>query len=87
MGETVPVLAGVVAALAGTWLPAHNIKFELMIVLAALVGLTWSGLSGELAVSWYYGVVDAAQAVAAALIVQWAAARWRDTADSTRLPR
>jgi len=74
MEELVPVLAGVLVALVALGLPARHSRVWPLLA-AALLGAAWSIAIGEAAQSSFFALVDAAQSVAAMVLLQWLARR------------
>ena len=68
MAEVFPVLAGIVLGLAPFTLRWMWLRVVVVGILAAALGVVASWISGELAVSWLYVLVDAAQVIVAALL-------------------
>jgi hypothetical protein len=76
MDEVFPVLAGVALGLA-----FHHIGSRLRIVLLAVLALAFgvvaSWISGELAISWVYILIDTAQVLSAAVLTATLVMAWR----------
>jgi len=68
MDEVFPVLAGIGLGLATGAVRANWSKGLLIAVLGLAIGATASWVSGELAISWVYVLIDAAQAVGASVL-------------------
>jgi hypothetical protein len=68
--ELIPVLAGVLVAVVALGLSALRSSVWPLLV-AALLGAMWSIAIGEAARSWFFVLVDAAQSVAAMILLQW----------------
>ena len=68
MDEVFPVLAGVVLGLATFTLRWMWLRVVVVGILGVALGVVASWISGELAVSWLYVLVDAAQVIVAALL-------------------
>ena len=77
MEEVFPVLAGVVVGLvtyrvAPTWL-----RVVAVVLLGLGFGAIASWISGELAVSWVYVVIDTAQVIGASVMIAVLVRAWR----------
>jgi hypothetical protein len=68
MEEVFPVLGGIVIGLATHPVGARWLRALLIGVLGVVVGACASWVSGELAVSWIYLLVDIAQVLVAAIM-------------------
>ena len=68
MDEVFPVLAGIVIGLACHAVRPFWLKATLIGALGIVVGVTASWVSGELAVSWVYLLIDTAQTLAVAIL-------------------
>ena len=68
MEEVFPVLSGIVLGLATHVIRPAWLKAALIAVLGVAAGFTAAWVSGELAESWLYLLVDIAQVVAAAIM-------------------
>jgi hypothetical protein len=68
MDEVFPVLAGIVLGLLTFTLRRMWLRLVVVGVLGVTLGAVASWISGELAVSWLYVLVDAAQVIVAALL-------------------
>lgn len=77
MDEVFPVLAGVVVGLAMHHISARWLRLLLLAVLSLCLGTAASWLSGELAISWTYILIDAGQVLVAAGMTAVLAAAWR----------
>jgi hypothetical protein len=82
MDEVFPVLAGIALGLATFALRSVWLRVAVVGILGVTLGTVASWISGELAVSWLYVLVDAAQVMVAAvltgvLIRQWLRRRAR----------
>ena len=84
MEEVFPVVSGVVLGLVVTYLVAGRLRGWILTVGSALIGGTASWISGELAVSWLYLVVDIGQVLMAAALTWVLAVRWRRFAGAAR---
>jgi hypothetical protein len=85
MDEVFPVLAGVVLGLATFTLRLMWLRVAVVGILGVGLGAAASWISGELAVSWLYVLVDAAQVIVAAyltgvLVRYWLRRRARSVA-------
>jgi hypothetical protein len=77
MEEVFPVLAGVVVGLvthrvAPTWL-----RVVAVVLLGLAFGAIASWVSGELAISWVYVVIDTAQVIGASVMIAVLVRAWR----------
>ena len=68
MDEVFPVLAGIGLGLATGAVRANWSKGLLIAVLGLAIGATASRVSGELAISWVYVLIDTAQVVGASVL-------------------
>jgi hypothetical protein len=68
MDEVLPVLAGIALGLATSAVRASWLRIPLIAVLGLTVGATASWISGELAISWVYVLIDTAQVVGASVL-------------------
>jgi len=68
MDEVFPVLVGIGLGLATGAVRANWSKGLLIAVLGLAIGATASWVSGELAISWVYVLIDAAQVVGASVL-------------------
>jgi len=68
MDEVFPVLAGIGLGLATGAVRANWLKSLLLAVLGLAIGATASWVSGELAISWVYVLIDTAQVVGASVL-------------------
>ncbi|PYN72342.1 MAG: hypothetical protein DMD97_23760 [Candidatus Rokuibacteriota bacterium] len=68
MDEVFPVLAGIGLGLATGAVRANWSKGLLIAVLGLAIGATASWVSGELAISWVYVLIDTAQVVGASVL-------------------
>ena len=68
MHEVFPVLAGIGLGLATGAVRANWSKGLLIAVLGLAIGATASWVSGELAISWVYVLIDTAQVVGASVL-------------------
>ncbi len=83
MDEVFPVLSGIVIGLVLGIIPPR-LRMRALGVLSVALGTLASWISGELAISWIYMVIDVAQVLGAALLTSVLAARWQHRA--WRLP-
>ena len=83
MDEVFPVLSGIVVGLILSFIPSSRRAVALG-VLAATFGILASWISGELAISWVYMLIDIAQVLGAAILTSVLVTRWRRR--SLRLP-
>ena len=67
MDEVFPVLAGIALGLATSGIRAIWLKGILIAALGVAIGAIASWISGELAISWVYVLIDTAQVVGAAI--------------------
>jgi len=77
MDELFPVGSGVVLGLALVYLVRPRFRVWVLGVLSVVLGAAASWASGELAVHWFYLVIDVAQVAAAAAMTWVLAARWK----------
>jgi hypothetical protein len=77
MEEVFPVLAGIALALATCSVRSKRLRAIWVVFLGLVLGATASWVSGELAVSWIYVVIDAAQVVGAAVMTVALVEAWR----------
>ena len=68
MDEVFPVLAGVALGLATSAVRAIWLKAVLIVVLGVAIGWIASWISGELAFSWFYILIDTAQVIGASVL-------------------
>jgi predicted transporter len=68
MDEVFPVLAGIALGLGTFTLRRVWLRVAAIGILGVALGAAASWISGELAVSWLYVLVDAAQVIVAALL-------------------
>lgn len=76
MEEVLPVLSGIAIGLLTFRLSPRARRAALFAVLTVAAGAFASWVSGELAVSWLYILVDVGQVLVAGLLTSVAAARW-----------
>ena len=84
MEEVFPVGSGVVLGLVVANLVSGRLRGWVLGVGSVVIGATASWISGELAVSWLYLVVDIGQVVVAGSLTWILAARWRRLIDAAR---
>lgn len=77
MNEVLPVVAGAVVGAASVRLPAGRRTWVAVLALSVVIGLGAAAVAGELALSWGFALVDAAQALIAALLVRGLVHAWR----------
>ena len=77
MEEVFPVTAGVVLGLVIAYVVPRGLRAWVLGIGSVLVGVTASWVSGELAVSWLYLLVDIAQVLVAGATTWFLAARWQ----------
>jgi hypothetical protein len=68
MTEIFPVSAGVIVGLATFQLPSSALRWGVLGVLGIALGVAASVLSGELAVGWWFALVDIGQVLLAGAI-------------------
>ena len=76
MEEVFPVLCGIAIGLVLYYLPS-SLRVITVVVLGVAFGVLAAWVSGELAISWVYVLIDTAQAVGAAILTAVLVARWR----------
>ena len=77
MEEVFPVASGIVLGLALVYLVPGHLRTWILAAGSVLLGATASWLSGELAVSWLFLLVDISQVLVAAGLTGILARRWR----------
>jgi hypothetical protein len=77
MDEVFPVGSGVVLGLVLVYLVRPRFRVWALGSLSVVLGAMASWVSGELAVHWFYLVIDVAQVAAAAAMTSVLAARWQ----------
>ncbi len=77
MDEVFPVLAGVALGLAFHHIASGGLRIALLLVLSLAFGVVASWISGELAISWVYILIDAAQVLIAAVLTAALVLAWR----------
>jgi hypothetical protein len=75
MEEVFPVLAGIVIGLVAVAVP-RSLRLAVVAVFGVAFGVVAAWISGELALSWLYALVDVAQAVGAAIGTRVLVAMW-----------
>ena len=75
MEEVFPVAAGILVGLVGFRLPL-KLKAVVIAAISIVVGFLAAWLSGELAVSWLYLLIDIAQVAFAAVMTVLAVRAW-----------
>ena len=76
MDEVFPVLSGIAVGLIVSFI-ASGLRVVALGVLAVAFGILASLISGELAISWVYALIDIAQVLGAALLTSVLVARWQ----------
>jgi len=76
MEEVFPVLCGIAVGLVLNYLPSI-LRAVAVVVLGIVFGWLAAWVSGELAISWVYALIDTAQVVGAAILTAVLVARWR----------
>ena len=76
MDEVFPVLSGIAVGLIVSFIDS-SLRVVALGVLAVAFGLLASWISGELAISWVYALIDIAQVLGAALLTSVLVARWQ----------
>ena len=76
MEEVFPVLCGIAVGLVVNYLPS-SLRVVAVVVLGVVFGWLAAWVSGELAASWVYVLIDTAQVVGAAILTAVLVARWR----------
>jgi uncharacterized membrane protein len=77
MDEVLPVLAGIAVGLVAERLPSSILRTVFIAALGVAFGFAASWLSGELAISWVYLLIDTAQVVAASILTMGLVVAWR----------
>ena len=77
MEEVFPVLSGIVIGLAVHPIASRRLRSIILAVLSVAFGVTASWISGELAVSVFYILIDVAQVLVAAILTSVLVAAWR----------
>ena len=76
MEEIVPVVCGIVVGLLTHRLSPAALRAVCVAVLSVAAGVFASWVTGELAVSWLYVLIDVAQVLVAGVLTSIAANRW-----------
>jgi uncharacterized membrane protein len=76
MDEVFPVLCGIAVGLVFYYLPS-SLRVVTVVVLGVAFGWLAAWISGELAISWVYVLIDTAQVAGAAILTAVLVARWR----------
>ena len=77
MDEVFPVLAGVIVGLVVPTVMSSRLRWPMLLVVSVALGAVASWISGELAVSAVYILIDVAQVLGAS-VATWALVRaWR----------
>jgi len=76
MEEVFPVLCGIAIGLVLSYLPS-SLRVIMVAVLGVAFGVLAAWVSGELAISWVYVLIDTAQVVGAAILTAVLVARWQ----------
>jgi len=77
MEEIFPVGSGVVLGLVVAYLVSGRLRAWILAAGSVLIGATASWITGELAVSWLYLLVDIGQVLIAGALTWVLALRWR----------
>lgn len=77
MEEFVPVLAGVALGLTTGSVRSRRLQAICVVCLGLALGAAASWVTGELAVSWVYVMIDAAQVVGVAVLTIGLVQAWR----------
>jgi len=77
MEEVFPVLAGVVVGLVTSRIMQTWLRVIAVVLLGLAFGAIASWISGELAVSWVYVVIDTAQVIGASVMITVLVRAWR----------
>ncbi len=84
MEEVFPVGSGVVLGLVVAYLVSGRLRGWVLAAGSVLIGATAAWISGELAVSWCYLLVDIGQVLVAGALTWILAARWRRLVGAAR---
>jgi hypothetical protein len=84
MEEVFPVGCGVVLGLVVTYLAPSGLRAWVLAIGSVLIGWTASWITGELAVSWLYLLVDVGQVLVAGALTWILALRWRRLVGASR---
>jgi len=83
MDEIFPVLSGVVLGFIVARMQAHTLRTAVLIVASLALGFCASWISGELAVSPWFVLVDTAQVLVAAVLIAVLVKRWQSRVKRT----
>jgi hypothetical protein len=84
MEEVFPVGCGVILGLVVAYLVSGRLRGWALAIGSLLIGATAAWITGELAVSWLYLLVDVAQILVAGGLTWILALRWRRLAGASR---
>lgn len=84
MEEVFPVGSGVVLGLVIAYLVPGRLRGSILAVGSILIGATAAWITGEVAVSWLYLLVDIGQVLVAGALTWILALRWRRFAAARR---
>ena len=84
MEEVFPVGCGVVLGLVVAYLVSGRLRGWILAVGSVVIGATASWITGELAVSWLYLLVDIGQVLVAGALTWILALRWRRLVGAAR---
>jgi hypothetical protein len=84
MEEVFPVGSGVVLGLVIAYLVSGRLRGWVLAVGSVLIGATAAWVTGELAVSWLYLLVDIGQVLVAGALTWILAVRWRRLVGAAR---
>lgn len=84
MEEVFPVGCGVVLGLVVAYLVPSRLRGWVLAIGSVLIGATASWITGELALSWLYLLVDVGQVLAAGVLTWILALRWRRLVGASR---
>ena len=84
MEEVFPVGSGVVLGLVIAYLVPGRLRGWILAIGSVLIGAAASWITGELAVSWLYLLVDIGQVLVAGALTWILAVRWRRHAGAAR---
>jgi hypothetical protein len=83
MDEVFPVLSGVVLGFIIARMQAGTLRNAVLMVASLALGFLAAWISGELAVSPWYVLVDVAQVLVAAILIAVLVKRWQSRAKRT----
>ena len=83
MDEIFPVFSGVVLGFILVGIQSRPLRNVVLIVAGLALGFSASWMSGELAISTWYLLVDVAQVFVAAILVAMVVKRWRSRVNRT----